>query len=663
MKQILLLSMMAFWAAVQPINAAVQPIAAGPRPSNAFGPRPSNASALRLPALVSDGMVLQRDVRLPIWGWADPGEPVVVRFNGQSYNTVTAPDGKWMVHLAPTKAGGPFDMIIKGAHDKRTVRNILVGEVWIASGQSNMVLDFNSLRKVYAAEIAASANDSIREILVTRTYSPEPREDCKTTGWKAAGPKTLAPFSAAAYFFALDLFNRYHVPVGIINSCYGGTKAEAWTDETTLHVFPEFAADIALLKDSSATTRRIDSSKDRVADWHRQTREDDDSRALPDFDDHDWKTAFLPDLWDNFGYKHTSGVFWFRKQVRVPSGAQGQIVALALGPVDDEDEAFVNGQRVGGQTGKNVPRHYVLPEGLLHPGLNTVAIRVINYNEEGGFVPGVPMRLTWVSDSVVLNGPWKYQKTLTVGNVPAVYSPSGLPTSLFNAMIAPLIPYAIKGVIWYQGEYNTDHAYRYRSLFPAMIQDWRSLWGQGDFPFIYQQLPNFKASADHPTESAWAELREAQFLTLSKLPNLAMAVGIDIGEAENLHPVDKKDVGHRLYLAALTLAYGEKGIVSTGPLYQSMRVEGDKVILSFTGVGGGLVAKDGAPLSGFAIAGPDHRFVWADAVIRGNRIEVRSPNVPHPESVRYAWADNPAGCNLYNKEGLPASPFRTDFNQ
>ena len=650
--------------------AVVQPITAGPRAANVPGPRVANVSALapnpsalRLPALVSDGMVLQRDVSLPIWGWAGPGEPVTVRFNGQSYSAVTAPDGKWMVRLAPTKAGGPYDMTIRGAHDKLVVRNILVGEVWLASGQSNMVLDFNSLRQVYAAEIAASANDSIREILVNRTYSPEPGEDFKTGGWKAAGPKTLAAFSAAAYFFALDLFNRYHIPVGIINSCYGGTKAEAWTDEATLHAFPEFTADIAFLKDSAAIARRIDSSKQSIEDWHRRTREDDDVRARPDFDDHDWKTAFLPDLWDHFGYKHTSAVFWFRRQVQVPAGAEGQTVALDLGPVDDEDEAFVNGRRVGGQTGKNLPRHYVLPEGLLHAGLNTVAIRVVNYNEEGGFVPGIPIRLTWVSDSVVLNGSWKYQQTLKVENIPGVYNPSGLPTSLFNAMIAPLIPYAIKGVIWYQGEYNTDHAYQYRSLFPAMIQDWRGRWGQGDFPFIYQQLPNFKAAADHPTESAWAELREAQFLTLSRLPNLAMAVGIDIGQAENLHPVDKKDVGHRLYLAALTLAYGEKGIVSTGPLYQSMRVEGDKVILSFTGVAGGLAAKGGGPLSGFAIAGPDHRFVWADAVIEGNHVVVSSPNVPHPESVRYAWADNPAGCNLYNKEGLPASPFRTDYNQ
>lgn len=622
-----------------------------------------NASALRLPALVSDGMVLQRDVSLPIWGWADPGETITVRFNGRSYNAVTAPDGKWMVRLAPTKAGGPYEMEIKGAHDKRTVRNILVGEVWLAGGQSNMVLDFFSLHQVYASEMAASANDMIRQILVTRTYSSTPSEDFATNGWKSAGPKTLGPFSAAAYFFALDLYNHYHVPVGIINSCVGGTKAEAWTDEATLHAFPEFATDLAALKDSVTLARRLDSSKQVIEDWHRQTREDDDSRARPDFNDGDWQTTFLPDLWDHFGYKHNSGVFWFRKQVRVPAGAEGQAVALALGPVDDEDEAFVNGRRIGGQTGKNVPRNYMLPEGLLHPGLNTVAIRVVNYNEEGGFVPGVPMRLTWVSDSVVLNGSWKYQQTLKIRDVPGVYNPKDLGSSLFNAMINPLIPYAIKGAIWYQGEYNTEHAYQYRSLFPALIAGWRRLWGQGDFPFIYQQLPNFKAAADHPTESAWAELREAQFLTLSKLPNLAMAVGIDIGQAENLHPVDKKDVGHRLYLAALTLAYGEKGVVSTGPLYQSMRVEGDKVILSFTGVGGGLAAKGGGPLSGFAIAGPDHKFVWATAVIEGSQVVVSSPNVPHPESVRYAWADNPAGCNLYNKEGLPASPFRTDYNQ
>jgi sialate O-acetylesterase len=625
--------------------------------------RPAPAG-LRLPALVSDGMVLQRDVSLPVWGWAAPGEKVEVTFRGATYAAAAGSDGKWMVRLSPTAAGGPYEMTIRGGREKAVIHNILIGEVWICSGQSNMVLDFNSLRKVYAAEIAASANDSIRQILVTRTYSASPRDDFKASGWKSAGPRTLAPFSAAAYFFALNLYNHFHVPVGLINTSYGGTKAEAWTDEKTLKAFPEFDADIALLKDSAAAEQKINASKQLIADWHRHIQDDDTGYAAwarPDLDDHDWKTAILPDLWDHFGYKHTSGVFWFRKEIRVPAAAEGQTVTLDMGPVDDEDETFVNGQKVGGLAGKGTPRHYVLPAGLLKTGSNNITIRVVNWNEEGGILPEVPMRLSWgTGESVALYGPWKYRVGLKTKDIPGTYSPSGLPTSLFNAMVAPLIPYAIKGVIWYQGEYNTDHAYQYRRLFPAMIADWRACWGQGDFPFIYQQLPNFKPAADHPTESTWAELREAQLMTLSKLPNLAMAVAIDIGQAENLHPTDKKDVGLRLYLAALSLAYKEQNVVSSGPLYQSMQTEGDHITLSFTQVGGGLRARGGDSLSGFAIAGEDRKFVWARATIQGDKVMVSSPAVAHPVAVRYGWADNPAGCNLYNKEGLPASPFRTD---
>jgi sialate O-acetylesterase len=482
-------------------------------------------AAITLPALVSDNMVLQRDVKLPVWGWSTPGAAITVQINRKNYKAVADATGKWMVKLDALKAGGPYEMILEGDGSSITIKNILAGDVWLCSGQSNMVFDFNNARAkaLYAADIAASANDQIRQILIPRTWSPTPAADFKTKGWQMAQPQVLNGWSVAAYFFARNLFEQYHVPIGLINTCYGGTRVEAWTSEEALKTFPQFDRNIQLLHDTAQVNNRVNTAKQKLAEWN----------AKPE-----------------------------AERATTPK--------------------------------------------------------------------------------------------------PATFGPQNLASALYNAMIAPLIPYAIKGAIWYQGEGNAPRAYEYRDLFPNMIKDWRTRWQQGDFPFIFQQLVNFKPEVAQPAESDWAELREAQTMTLSKSPNTAMTVGIDIGEAGDIHPVNKKDVGYRMFLAARKLAYADQKLVAYGPLYKSMQVKGDKIIISFTNTGTGLVTKDGGPVKYIAIAGADKKFVWADAVIKGNTIEVSSSTVSNPVAVRYAWADNPAGCNLFNKEGLPASPFRTD---
>jgi len=482
---------------------------------------------IKLPPLVGDNMVLQRNTKTPVWGWATPGAAVEITFNNKTYKAVTNASGKWMAQLDALKAGGPYNMTIQGDGSQLTIQNILIGDVWVCSGQSNMVLDFNNGRAkvLYADDIANSTNDQIRQLLVNRVVSDQPAANFTSNGWKLASPKTLNAFSAVAYFFARNLYEQYHVPIGLINTSWGGTKAEAWTSEDALTDFPQFTKDIQLLHDTATVNARKAAAAKLIAEWkERAAKGDTPSTRMP--------------------------------------------------------------------------------------------------------------------------GP---------------YNPQDLATSIYNGMVAPLIPYAITGVIWYQGEQNGGRGYEYRTLFPNMIKNWRSKWGRGDFPFIFQQLPNFHNPVKDPNENApWAELREAQFMTLSNTPNTAMSVGIDVGEANDIHPVDKKDIGNRLALAARKLAYKEKKLVSSGPLYQSMKQRGNTIVISFSNTGGGLVSKDGQPLKYFAIAGEDKKFVWAEAVVKGNTIEVSAPAVSSPVAVRYAWAENPEGVNLYNKEGLPASPFRTD---
>ncbi|MFL9483897.1 sialate O-acetylesterase [Chitinophagaceae bacterium LWZ2-11] len=621
---------------------------------------------IKLPAFVSDNMVLQRDIKIPVWGWADANEKVTVQFKGKEYSTIAGSDGKWKLQLASAPAGGPYDLVIKGNSTGITVKNILVGDVWICSGQSNMQMDFGNLKTKYAAEIASSANDNIRIITISRGPATEAQDNCKSDGWKAVSPTSVVTFSAAAYFFAKELQGKYNIPIGLIATNYGGTPAEAWTSEAALKQFPQFNGGINLLKDTAQVNAKVRAAKQNIDNWHLKTRTEDkgyvDGKPVwadPAFGDSQWKSAAMPALWDDLGYAKTVGVMWFRRDIDVPEAMAGKDAVIELGAIDDEDETYVNGVKVGGFANRGMARKHKVPGKLIKAGKNSIAVKIINYDNVGGMVGGTPMRLVSGDNVVRLEGPWKYQLGWKAPARPGTYNVVSLPTALYNAMISPLIPYAIKGVIWYQGEANAGKAYEYRALFPAMIKDWRQRWGQGDFPFIFQQLVNFRAVKSDPSESDWAELREAQLFTLAE-PNTGMSVGIDIGEAESIHPLNKKDIGLRMALQAEKLAYGEKKIVASGPLYKSMKVKDNKIILSFTNVGGGLQAANGGSLKQFAIAGDDKKFVWADAVIKGNIIEVSSDKITKPVAVRYAWADNPEGCNLYNKEGLPASPFRTD---
>lgn len=622
---------------------------------------------VRLPQLVSNGMVLQRDKKLKIWGWAIPGEQVKIKFNNKVIKTVTDKNGDWSMLFPAMKAGGPYIMDIV-ANNHMVVQDILIGDVWFCSGQSNMVLPMERVKEKYPEEITNANYPQIRNFFIpTIADVTTSHEELPAGKWLTANPVNVLSFGAAAYFFAKQIYLKYHIPIGLINSSVGGTPIEAWMSEDGLKQFPSYQKRINQLKDTSYVNKLID--KARVAAKKQQPVNEDkglsgaqkwyDTTYIPE----GWHKFWLPGYWADQGIKGLNGIVWFRKEINVPATLVGKPSKLFLGRIVDADQTYVNGALVGGITYQYPPRRYSLPQGILKPGKNIITVKVTNTLGKGGFVPDKFYCLDIGDQKIDLRGEWEYK----VGQVfePRVagessnFSAQNEPAGLYNAMVSPVINYSIKGILWYQGEANTSQPKAYEELLPALITDWRHKWKQGDLPFIYAQLPNFMEIQYLPSESQWAELREAQLKALG-IPNTGMAVTIDAGEWNDIHPLNKKDVGDRLALAAEKVAYYDRNIVASGPLYQSFTIDSDKVIISFSNTGSGLTLKNGSELQYFAIAGKDKKYVWAHARINGNKVVVWSDKIPNPLYVRYAWADNPETANLYNLEGLPASPFTTD---
>ncbi len=621
---------------------------------------------VRLPRLVSDGMVLQRDAQAKVWGWAAEGEAVTINFDGRTYRATTGTDGKWTVLLSELKAGGPYTMEIR-ASNHITLQNVLVGDVWVCSGQSNMQLWMGRVKYRYADVIAHADNPIIRQFIVPGRYDfQEPQDDVTSGRWVSANPESVLEFTAVGYFFAKTLFERYRVPIGLINASLGGSPAEAWLSEEALKAFPEHLDTAKRFRDSAYRNQIMEKDKAVSDAWYARVQQLDRGQAKdqrpwydPGCDASEWATMNVPGYWADEGLGRVNGVVWFRKEIDVPASMIGKPARLWLGRIVDGDSTYVNGTLVGSVSYQYPPRIYDVPANLLKEGKNVIVVRIISNGGRGGFVLDKPYRLSAAGHTIDLQGQWQYKLGATMDPLPGKRFIEWQPLGLYNGMIAPLVNCRIKGVIWYQGESNTGRALEYRRLFPALIADWRAKWHQGDFPFLYVQLANFMEATDQPSESNWAELREAQLRTLA-VPNTAMAVTIDLGEWNDVHPLNKEDVGKRLALAAQKIAYGDDEVVHSGPIYESMEIEGNKIILTFKHIGAGLVSRGGDELSQFAIAGADKKFVWAKAEIEGNTIVVWSEDVSQPVAVRYAWADNPEGANLYNREGLPASPFRTD---
>lgn len=627
----------------------------------------STFSRIRLPRLIGNHMVLQRKAPLRIWGWADAGTKVTVSWRGKSYRGIAGADNQWGVILPEQSPGGPYVMVINAGVAVKIIRDIWVGDIWVCSGQSNINLPMSRVKERYADEIAHCANPAIREFRIPETYDFQgPREDVESGSWKCLNSENVLSFSAVGYFFAKGLFEKYRIPIGLINASLGGAPAEAFISEAGLRPFPGYLALANRFKDTTYL-KQVIAENQRVNDtWYGQLQQGD--RGLgnggkpwfdPEYDASDWLTMRVPSFWEEAGVFRGNGVFWFRKEINVPASMAGQPARLFLGRIVDSDAVYLNGNLVGTTGYQYPPRIYEVPAHLLHAGMNTLVIRVINTSGHGGFIHDKPYYLEAGGTRIDLKGEWRCQIGVITAALPEETRPQWQPVGLFNGMIAPLLNTGIKGVIWYQGESNIEKAREYRCLFPTLITDWRRQWNQGDFPFLYVQLPNCLPEVDQPAESAWAELRDAQLRTLT-LPNTGMAVTIDAGEWNDLHPLDKKTVGTRLALLAHQNAYGDREVVASGPLYHSMLIRDGRIEVTFSNIGGGLVIKGGGELKGFVVAGSDHKYVRAKARIEGGQVVVWHEQIVAPVALRYAWADNPADANLYNADGLPASPFTTE---
>jgi sialate O-acetylesterase len=618
---------------------------------------------VRLPRLLSDGVILQRDAQARLWGWADEGETVTVYLGGAVVGEASAQAGRWQLSLPPQPAGGPHRLRFEG-NNSVTVDDVWFGDVWIAAGQSNMELPVRRVADRYAAEIAAADLPLVRQFSVPRGYDFErPHEDIDGGGWVASTPESVLDFSAVAWFFATAIRARYGVPIGIVNSSFGGSPAEGWLSEEALEDWPHYLEVARRFREEGYLDGLRAADRAAAEAWHARLDAADGGLqagagwAAPGFDDSQWPTMPVPGYWADTALGAVHGAVWFRRTIDLPAAAQGQPARLELGRIVDADTAWVNGVEVGQTTYQYPPRRYEVPAGVLRGGPNTVALRVVNPEGRGGFVPDKPYRLTSGALTFDLRGEWRYRLGAAAEPMPEPkFKEWSQPLGFYNAMLAPLQRMTIKGVIWYQGETNVDRAAEYRDLFPAMIRAWRRQWGQGDFPFLFVQLANFLEAREEPAESQWAELREAQAMALGE-PCSGMAVTIDVGEWNDIHPENKKVVGERLALAARGVAYGERDLVYSGPVLKSVTAENGKLVLGFEHVGSGLEAR-GGPLGEFDVAGADGAWSRAQAQIRGDRVIAWSESVPDPVRVRYAWADNPAGANLYNREGLPAVPFQ-----
>jgi sialate O-acetylesterase len=627
-------------------------------------------SQIRLPRLISDGMVLQSEKPIKLWGWASPNEAVSCQFKNLKIATKADASGKWSLLLPPQKANIGGDMVFsqrdsygKGKNEVK-ISDVIFGDVWLCSGQSNMVTPMERVKEKYPDEITNANNPNIRFFFIpTLTNLKQPQEDFPSGEWKKANPKDILTFSAVAYFFAKTTYEKYKIPIGLINPSVGGTPIEAWISEDGLKNFE----DLTNIIQKNKTPPEIRNPKSDIATPSVSQPKSEDIGLKegwfdPNYTPKGWRNIHIPGYWEDQGIKDLNGVVWYRKEIDVPASMTGMAAKLFMGRIIDADVLYVNGVQVGNITYQYPPRRYEVPANLLKTGKNTIVIKVTNFSGKGGFVPDKNYVLTSNGQNIDLKGDWQYK----VGEVFEPirgggfnFSAQNQPTALFNAMTAPVVPFPIKGVLWYQGESNTGNPAAYAQYLPALINDYRKQWQEPNLPFLYVQLPNFQDVNYLPCESQWAEMREAQRLALS-VPNTGMVVTTDLGEWNDIHPLSKKPIGERLALAAQNMVYNDKSVVYSGPIFKSATIENNQIHLKFDHKGSGLVSKDGEDLRWFAIADWDKKYVWAKAVIQNDEIIVSSEKVKTPQYVRYAWQDNPDGANLYNKEGLPASSFTTE---
>jgi sialate O-acetylesterase len=621
-------------------------------------------ATLELPRLFSRGAVLQRDQPMRVWGWATPGTRVTLGFDGAHATAVAGDAGRWDATLPAHVAGGPYVLDVTDGREHRRIGDVLVGDVWLCSGQSNMEFMVSQGRDAAAEE--AKANDpSIRQFKIPHSASTTPLKRLQGGSWVSASPATVGQFSAVCWFFARDMQARTSVPQGLVNSSWGGSSIEAWTDAHTGHVdVPALAARIKT--NNVAEAAKLGQTQRHLARWPVLHGDVLDAAGKPawaaeQIDTSSWARIPVPAYWETVGYYDMDGVAWYHTQFNLSAAEAARGITLGLGEVDDSDRSYVNGHLVGATEKQwNLARVYKVPAAVLHAGSNSIAIRVDDLGAGGG-IHGLASELyVQPADGSrrSLAGEWLFHPAMPT--LVPTESREVTPTLLYNAMIHPLLGYPLRGVVWCQGEANAlaGNALAYRDQFKALIESWRAAWKQPRLPFLWVQLANFKAGEDTPQSSPWAELRESQSAALA-LPATGQAVTIDIGSTETIHPTDKQDVGYRLALVTRRVVFGDK-IVDAGPMFRAMHVDGAKAVLSFDTQGEALAVRGGGQIvRGFEVAGSDGHYLPAQARIEGDSVVVWNAKLRQPTAVRYAWSEDPVDADLVDHTGLPASPFRT----
>tara|TARA_Y100001935_G_scaffold1014_1_gene865 strand:+ start:63999 stop:65864 length:1866 start_codon:yes stop_codon:yes gene_type:complete len=611
------------------------------------------AQNLTMPKIFNDHMVLQRNTDVRLWGNASPETSVLIKLGKQEFNTISNSDGYWEVFITPQKAGGPHTLTIT-AGNKIEFKDVYFGDVWLAGGQSNMEWQIGANIDNMEEELNDANYPEIRFIKIPHDISMMPLNDLRNeTSWKVANKENARDFSAVAWFFAKHNHLEKDVPVGIIDDNWGGTPAEAWTPIMRLLTVKGYEQEAAEMLEPGKDWDQIIADNEEVNRIKYERVQDTEDFKIygahtMNFDDSEWKEISLPNE------KVLRDFVWLRKTFELKEVDDAE---LSFGNPGKFTVAFVNGKHVYTKIWSDDPEVIKIDKKYLKKGKNVIAVRTVeDWSNDTYFGKTGEMWIKTNGKTIDLEGLWKFSNRVEPP-LPATTRYEHKPGALFNSMIKPVAGYTIKGAIWYQGESNVDKNQYYNELFEAMIEEWRNYWKQDDFPFLFVQLANYQQKYDYPTDSGWARLQEAQTQTLS-LANTGMAVIVDIGDANDIHPRNKQDVGYRLWQSARHVAFNED-IVYSGPMYRSHVIEGNTIRVSFDHTGSGLIIKNSDKVDGFAIAGKDGVFYWAKATIDGNQIVLRSDNVPEPVYIRYAWADNP-DVSLYNKEGLPAVPFRTD---
>lgn len=615
---------------------------------------------ITLPRFFTDHMVLQRNQSIAVWGWAAPGEKISLTFVDQKKEVVADKDGKWSLRFDPETAGGPYDLTIKGMNEI-VLTDVMVGDVWICSGQSNM--EWTVAQSMNAVEELSQAdNPYIRHIKINHIVNSQPQDDADNSGWKVSTPVNAGSFTAVGYFFAKRMFSETRVAQGLINSSWGGTNIETWISREGFESSDEFKDMIASMPQLSLDSLLIERQN---AVWKRlellQGKDFKDKPSSffvdPGTTDDQWNNLNQPQIWEEQSLGEIDGIAWLRRTFSVNSLQAGKESVLHLSMIDDEDSTFLNGKFIGATTQWNAMRQYTIPAGLLKEGKNVIAIKVVD-NGGGGGIWGKASDLKLVTGPVELSlaGNWKcFVVSPKTGSVENAF-----PSLLYNAMIHPLVPYGIKGFLWYQGESNASRAYQYRKAFPLLINDWRRKWNNEKLPFYFVQLATFSTEGNSNEGCPWAELREAQSMTLA-VPNTGICVTTDVGDPNDIHPLNKQDVGHRLAGMALHELFNQQ-IDCYSPSFNTLTVTGSKAVLSFKNEGKGLmIAGNQKAIGGFEIAGADKHFYPATATLDAeNKVTLTCKDVSIPVAVRFGWKGDASACNLSGKNGLPVMPFRTD---